>query len=75
MKRLFALPALAGITTALLQPVATLAAASPNIVFVLFDDMGWGQPQSYSPGSALRRPNLDRMAAERTRSCPLPRAG
>ena len=22
----------------------------PNIVFVLFDDMGWGQPQSYIAG-------------------------
>ena len=21
----------------------------PNIVFFLFDDMGWGQPQSYNP--------------------------
>lgn len=36
----------------------------PNIVFVLFDDMGWGQPQSYSPDSALRTPHLDRLAQQ-----------
>ena len=41
------------------RPVAGLAAAAPsqpNIVF-LFDDMGYGQPQSYNPQSALRTPN------------------
>ncbi|MBN8458187.1 MAG: arylsulfatase [Verrucomicrobia bacterium] len=36
----------------------------PNIVFVLFDDMGWGQPQSYNPGSALRTPNFDKLASQ-----------
>lgn len=34
----------------------------PNIVFYLFDDLGWGQPESYNPQSALRLPNLDRLA-------------
>jgi arylsulfatase A-like enzyme len=37
---------------------------SPNIVFVLFDDMGWGQPESYNAQSKLRTPNLDRLAKE-----------
>lgn len=37
--------------------------AKPNIVLVLFDDMGWGQPPSYNPQSALRTPNLDRLAS------------
>ncbi|MCA9042175.1 MAG: sulfatase-like hydrolase/transferase [Planctomycetaceae bacterium] len=36
----------------------------PNIVFVLFDDMGWGQPPSYAPDSALATPNFDRLASE-----------
>ncbi len=36
----------------------------PNIVFVLFDDMGWGQPPCYAPGSALRTPNLDQLASQ-----------
>lgn len=35
----------------------------PNIIFVLFDDMGYGQPQSYNPQSALRTPNLDKLAS------------
>ena len=51
---------------ALLMSVPCLAAEAtkPNIVFVLFDDMGWGQPQSYLADSALRTPNLDRLTHE-----------
>lgn len=52
----------------LLTPLPVLRAAEsaqkPNIVFVLFDDMGWGQPQSYNAASALRTPNLDRLATQ-----------
>ena len=55
----------------LLAPLDALHAADapkradkPNIVFVLFDDMGWGQPQCYNPQSALRTPNLDMLAAQ-----------
>ncbi|MBL9189689.1 MAG: arylsulfatase [Opitutaceae bacterium] len=40
------------------------AATKPNILFVLFDDMGWTQPQSYDAASALRTPHLDRLAAQ-----------
>ncbi|MGN6543418.1 MAG: sulfatase-like hydrolase/transferase [Aureliella sp.] len=36
----------------------------PNIVFVLFDDLGWAQPQCYDPRSALRTPNLDELAVQ-----------
>ena len=38
--------------------------SKPNIIFVLFDDMGYGQPQCYNPESALRTPNLDKLAAD-----------
>lgn len=48
---------------------ATLAAAEapaakPNIIFVLFDDMGYGQPKSYRAGTEFKTPNIDRIAAE-----------
>ena len=48
----------------LLSSAPLSAADKPNIVFVLFDDMGYGQPQSYQPDSALRTPNLDKLAAQ-----------
>lgn len=49
---------------ALAAPSAGAATSKPNIVFVLFDDLGWGQPQCYNPQSALRTPNLDKLASQ-----------
>ncbi len=40
------------------------ASAKPNIVFVLFDDMGYGQPTCFRAGSEFKTPNLDRLARE-----------
>ena len=37
---------------------------TPNIVFVLFDDIGFGQPTSYRTESPFRTPNIDRLAQE-----------
>src|SRR5262245_6853336 len=48
----------------LYAPLSAADEAKPNIVFVLFDDMGWGQPQSYAAASALRTPNLDRLTQQ-----------
>ena len=39
-----------------------VAAEHPNIVFVLFDDLGYGEPACYRPDSALKMPHLDRLA-------------
>ena len=37
---------------------------TPNIIFVLFDDIGYGQPTSYRTESPFRTPNIDRLARE-----------
>ena len=39
-------------------------ADQPNIVFVLFDDLGYGQPPCYRAGSPFKTPNFDRLAGE-----------
>ena len=39
----------------------------PNILFILADDMGYGDPQCYNPNSKIPTPNIDRLAAEGVR--------
>ena len=39
------------------------AAEKPNIVVVLFDDLGYGEPTCYRPESKLKTPRLDGLAA------------
>lgn len=36
----------------------------PNILFILADDMGWGDVGAYNPHSAIPTPNLDRIARQ-----------
>lgn len=36
----------------------------PNIVFLLADDLGWGDPGCNNPGSKVPTPNIDRLARE-----------
>ena len=48
-----------------LLPLAGLVGAArerPNIVFVLFDDFGWGQPPSNRGESSFKTPSFDRLA-------------
>lgn len=49
--------------TSLLLPASVTAAAKPNIVFILADDLGWGELGSYGQ-QKIRTPNLDRLARE-----------
>jgi arylsulfatase A len=42
-------------------------AQPPNIVFILADDMGYGDLACQNPGSKIPTPNLDRLAAEGVR--------
>lgn len=51
--------ATAGVAAALL---AACAAAPPNVVLVMCDDLGWGDV-GFNGGTAIRTPHLDAMAA------------
>ena len=42
----------------------SLKAENPHIVFILADDMGYGDLSCYNAGSKIQTPNLDRMARE-----------
>lgn len=51
----------------LATPAARAAAAAPprpNIVFVLFDDLGYGEPPSFRADSPFRTPALDALARD-----------
>ena len=43
------------------------AAVQPNIVYVLADDLGWGDLRCYNPKSAVPTPNADRLATQGVR--------
>jgi len=46
---------------------ASTAAADenlPNVVFIMADDMGWGDVQTNNPESLIPTPNIDRLAEE-----------
>ena len=57
---LSALPGLLFLTAAL----AAVAADRPNIVFILCDDLGYGDVSCLNPKSKLKTPNMDRIARE-----------
>jgi arylsulfatase A-like enzyme len=60
-RRTFLASAAAGIGSR----VCAAAGTPPNFVFILCDDLGYGDLGCY--GSRIRTPNLDRMAAEGVR--------
>ena len=66
MKHFFSL-----LTALLLAPLAALHAADapkpanrPNILLILADDMGYGDPGCYNPRSKIATPHIDRLARE-----------
>src|SRR5690349_657009 len=56
---------LASAGAALSMPMLGAPAKTPNVVFILCDDLGYGDLGSY--GSKLHTPNLDKLAAEGAR--------
>ena len=55
------------LTVLLLAPLAALRAAEtgqPNIVFILADDLGYGDLGCYNQASKIPTPHLDRLAGE-----------
>ena len=55
------------LTALLLAPLAALQAAEvtkPNVLIILVDDMGYGDPGCYNPKSKIATPHIDRLARE-----------
>ncbi len=46
-----------------LQVCSLESAERPNVVFILADDMGYGDVGCYNPGSRIPTPHMDRLAA------------
>ena len=53
---------LASATAAVAAPLSRATVKKPNIVFIYFDDLGYGDLGCY--GSTIRTPNIDKLAAE-----------
>jgi len=46
------------------NPASAPSGQRPNIIFVLFDDLGYGEPPSFRKDSPFKTPNLDRLAEQ-----------
>ena len=67
MKQARRIPIVGTLLAALFQSLELSAAAEPprpNIVFLMADDLGWGDFQCYNPQGKVPTPNLDRLARE-----------
>lgn len=38
--------------------------SKPNVIFIMADDMGYGDPECYNPNSKIPTPNMNRLASE-----------
>ena len=48
----------------LVAALASARAAQPNIIYILADDLGYGDLGAYNPESRVETPSLDRLASE-----------
>jgi arylsulfatase A-like enzyme len=58
---------LIAVTPLLFLPSCTVDSkpvSRPNVVFIMADDMGWGDVQAYNPESLIATPNIDRLSQE-----------
>ena len=51
-----------GLASACTEGQGQTTAAHPNIILILADDMGYGDPASFNPASRIPTPNIDRLA-------------
>jgi len=52
------------LTGSLLGCTSSPQPARPNVVYILADDLGYGDLSCYNPGSKIATPHIDRLAAE-----------
>ena len=57
----FFIAAIAGLHCA---AACSFAADKPNVIFILADDLGYGDVPAFNPESKISMPNIDRLAKE-----------
>ena len=48
--------------SSVLLTAAAVKAQTPNIVFILADDLGYGDISAFNPESKIHTPNIDKLA-------------
>lgn len=67
MKHILKALFLAGVLLTGPTPAQTTPPKKPNIIFILADDLGYGNVTSYNRNSPIPTPNVDRLAQEGTK--------
>lgn len=62
MKRFFALASL--LCLSLTSPALAVPGDKPNIIYILCDDLGYGDVKCLNPGGKIATPHMDRLAKE-----------